>query len=56
MAFKVTAFAGAFFALSLASGLAQAQTSQAPHSPRASLERLKLAKAVIEAQGGAKNI
>jgi hypothetical protein len=51
MAFKIKIFAGAIVAVQLAMGVAQAQTPAPP-----SAERLRLAKAVFEAQGGLTNV
>ncbi|HVY34784.1 MAG TPA: DUF2059 domain-containing protein [Caulobacteraceae bacterium] len=53
MAFKFVAVAGAIFTIALTSSLAQAQT---PQSPPISAGRLRLARAVFEAQGGMANV
>jgi len=55
MAFKVLAFAGVLLATQLAC-TAWAQPAQPSPAPRPSAERLRLARAVFEAQGGVANI
>ena len=55
MAFKVSVFAGLILAAQLTAGAALAQ-APSPASPAPSAERLRLARAVFEAQGGVKNI
>lgn len=55
MAFKFTVFAGALLAAQLA-GAALAQAPPPASSPPSSAERLRLARAVFEAQGGLSNI